>query len=190
MIPTEVKRIIEVIERDRKKKVNKIRREGKQNANKILEDARRECVSLRMKILEDYRKRSDFLRKKGFANIEIKRRETLKKIKAELARELKEESMKRVREYNYEKLLNNFLWRGIKELGGKRVEIFVNRHDMNFAKKFLKGKEFEGKVKAINTAGGCMIKSGRLTANYLMESLAERKEREIEKNINEIFFKG
>ncbi|NIO22478.1 MAG: hypothetical protein GTN38_00440 [Candidatus Aenigmarchaeota archaeon] len=190
MIPTEVKRIIEVVERDRGRKVGEIRKANVLEVKKILKSGEEECKSLKEKILEDYKRRAEVLRRKGLADIEIKRRETLKGLKSEMVKNLKEEVVREIRKNNYEKFLTGFLERGIKEIGKGDLKVFVNTGDIDCVKNFLRRKGVKGEVKGIKTSGGCMVKSGKITANYLIESLLERKGKEMDKVINDMFFKG
>ncbi|NIO21528.1 MAG: hypothetical protein GTN76_12500 [Candidatus Aenigmarchaeota archaeon] len=190
MIPTEVKRIIEVVEKDRSQKIGEIRKANMLEVKKILKEGEEECKSLREKVLKDYERRAEVMKRKGFADIEIKRRETLKDLKSEMAKTLKEEVVKGIRKDNYEKFLIGFLDRGIKEIGKGDLEVFVSKIDVDCVKNFLRRKGVKGNVKSIKTSGGCMVKSGKMTANYLIESLLERKEKEMDKVINDMFFKG
>lgn len=190
MIPIEVKRIIEVVERGRRKRVGEIRKASMLEVKKMLKRGEEECKSLRENILKGYERQADALKRKGLANIEIKKREKLKDLKSEMVKTLKEEAANRIRKDNYEKILTRFLKRGIKEIGKEDLEVFVKKDDATYVKNFLKREGVEGKVKNIKTGGGCMVKSGKMTANYLIESLLERKERGMDRVINEIFFKG
>jgi len=189
-MPAEVKRIIEVVEKDRSKRVGGIRKANMLEVKKMLKGGEDECKSLREKVLKDYERGAEVMRRKGFADMEIKRRETLKDLKSEMVKTLKEEVVKGIRKDNYKKFLTGFLERGIKEIGKGSLEVFVNKNDTGYAKNFLKRKGIKGKVKNIKTSGGCMVKSGKMTANYLIESLLERKEKEMDRVISDIFFKG
>lgn len=190
MIPIEVKRIIEVVEKDRRKRTGEIKKANRLEVEKIMGKGKEESRSLRKKILEGYERRGEMLERKGLADIEIKRREELKGLKSEMVRTLKGEAVKRLRGDNYEKFLTGFLERGIREIGKGELVVFVNKMDLGYVKNFLRKKGIKGRAKAIKTNGGCMIKSGKMTANYLIESLLERKESEIDKVINDMFFKG
>jgi len=190
MIPIEVKRIIEVVERNRRKRVNEIRKASMLEVKKMMGKGKGESESLRKKILEDYERRVEMLRRKGLADIEMRRREELKGIKSDMVKTLKEGAVSRVRGNNYENFLKRFLEKGIKEMGRENLEVFVNKNDVDFVKDFLGKKGMKGKVKDVKTNGGCMVKSGKMTANYLIESLLERKKGETDKIVNEMFFKG
>ena len=190
MIPVEVKRIIEAVENDRRKKVSEIKKAGNLEVKKKMKEAGVESEKLRKNILGDYEKRAEVLKRKGFADIEIKKRESLKDVKAEMVKILKEEVLNRMKKDKYEKFLVGFIERGVKEIGKENLEVFVNKDDVGIAKKFLRRNGLKGRVKTIKTHGGCMIKSGKMTANYLTESVMEREGREIDKIINEMFFKG
>jgi vacuolar-type H+-ATPase subunit E/Vma4 len=190
MIPIEVKRIIEVVEKDSRKKAGEIRKANILEVKKILREGKDEYKKLRARILEDYGRRAEALKRKGLADIEIKKRESLKDVKSDMVKTLKEDVVKTVREEDYERFLAGLLERGIREMGKRKLEVFVDRRDVVYAKNFLRKKRVEGKVKTIKTSGGCMIKSGKMTANYLIESIMERKEREMDKIINDMFFRG
>ncbi len=188
MIPIEVRRIIEVIEKDRRKRVAEIRRANRNEIKRILKEGEKKCEDVKRNILAEYERRAEALRRKGFAEIEMKRRERLKHIKSEMVEILKKEAVERIKERGYEKFLAKSLEKGIEEMGGG-VEVFVRKEDVGFVEDFLRKKGVRGKIKTIKTEGGCMIKSGKITVNYLIESILERKEVEINKVINEIFFK-
>lgn len=190
MIPIEVKRMLEVIERDGKKKLSDIRKSTNQEVKNILKEGEEECKKIKKRILEDCRRRAKMLKRKGAADIEIKRRELLKKVKSDMVKTLKDDAVKMIRKRGYEKFLTVLLERGIKEIGKKGLKVYINKNDVPYVKKFLRRKGIKGEVKSIKTSGGCMLSSGKITANYLIESLMERKEREIDKVVNNIFFKG
>jgi vacuolar-type H+-ATPase subunit E/Vma4 len=190
MIPVEVKRIIEVLEKDSKKKVVEIRKANSLEVKKILKEGGKECEKLRERILEDYGRQAEALKRKGLADIEIKKRESLKEVKSDMVKILKGDVVEMTRKENYEKFLAGLLERGIKEIGRRKLEVCVNRNDVVYVKNFLRRKGVEGKVKNIKTVGGCMVKSGKMTANYLIESIMDRKEREIDRVINDVFFRS
>jgi len=189
MIPVEVRRIIEVIEKDRRKEVAEIRRIGRAEIKRILREGKEKCRHIREEILKEYERRAETLRNKGLAEIEMKRRERLREVKSEMAEIIKKEAVKRIKGKGYEKFLMKLLERGIKEMG-KDVEIFVRKEDAGFVENFLRKKGVRGKIRTIRTEGGCMIKSGKMIANYLIESILERKDMKIDRVINETFFKG
>jgi vacuolar-type H+-ATPase subunit E/Vma4 len=190
MIPIEVKRMVEVIEKDSKKRLGEIKKASSLEVKKILKEGKEECKKLRESVLEDYARQAEALKRKGLADIEIKRRESLKEVKSDMVKALKEDVVKMVRKEGYENFLAGLLERGIREMGKEDLELFANRNDIDSVKNFLRRKGVKGKVKNIKTIGGCMVKSGKMTANYLVESIMDRKEREIDKIINDMFFKG
>jgi|GEM_PF-1742234 len=190
MIPEEVKRIIEVVEIDRKKRVGDIRNANRLEVRNILREGKEECKALRERILDEYEKRAEVSKRKWSADIEIKKREELKAVKSDMVRALKEDVLRSFREGDYRGFLRGFLERGIREVGRTELEVFVGKNDVEDAKMFLKGFGVKGDVKTLKTLGGCMIKSGKMTSNYLIESIMDRKEREMDKIINEVFLKG
>jgi len=188
MLPVEVRRIIKAIEEEREKRVKEIIEDGRKEVEKIRNEFKYKQRVLREKIIENYVTKAEELRRKEIAEIEIVNREKIMDFKSSIVETVKKDALKRMTGKAYDEFLFNSIKKGVKDIGKNEVEIYVRKSDMEKARGYLKKLGIKAKFNAVKTTGGCMIKSGKLGSNYLIDSIMQRKENAINKKLNDILF--
>jgi vacuolar-type H+-ATPase subunit E/Vma4 len=132
--------------------------------------------------------RAELIKNKNLADVEIERRKRIIEFKAGITGGLEAAAVKRLKKNYYEKFFGMLLEKGIVEIGSENLEVVVSKEDAELAKKLLKKMRIKAKIKTMHIMGGCLVRSGRVAANYSIESILKRKKGQIEKKINEMFF--
>jgi vacuolar-type H+-ATPase subunit E/Vma4 len=190
MLPAEVKRMIEAIERKRDKEVDGIISQAREDSKKILDTGKDEGKRIMESIYGNYRLQAEGMRNRQIAEAELKNRIRIRRMKSEVTESVKRKAVERALKEGYGDLFSVLFRNALSEIGGGDLQAFVRPEDVPLAKEAAEKNGVNIEVKEIETLGGVMLRSGRMTSNHLIEFLVERRGNEIDSELNKILFSG
>ncbi len=190
MIPEEVLRILEFIERDSRKKTKEILRTAKHESKKIRSNFEEISNKERSRLIKEYERKADQIKSSALSEAEIKNKSRIKELKSSTVDEIKRDAISRITGKGYDKLFFSLMDRSVQEIGKKNLEVFIRKEDLGLAESYSKKTGITISISPIKTSGGVMIKSGKTISNNLLDSIMERKTEKIDYELNGIFFSG
>lgn len=167
--------------------VSRIENEGKAEARKLREESKKEADRRTVaadKEADEYVERE----KMRIPAARLRAKRIIQDAKYEMVAEALSElsdilEKKTSSKKEYEKMLEDLIEEGIRELGSKDVVIHVRKQDAQFARKF-------GKVKEISCMGGAIVASedGRMRINNTFEALMEKQKEQLQQQAFELMF--
>lgn len=188
MIPLEVKRMVEVIERKKKKEISEILKEARSNSKGIIEESKRKGKKIRKGILDEYKKKAESASRKNIAEAELGKRAEMKELKSEIINMIKKKAIDVSLGPGYDDLLEGLFEKAVKYMGKEDLEVFVRKKDVPLVKKIARERNISISVKGIDAAGGLVVRSGKMTSNNLLDFIMERKANDIDTELNKILF--
>ncbi len=190
MIPLEVKRMVEAIERKREEELSEILNEAKSNSKRIIGESKGETENIRKKILAEYEKRAESVRGKNIAEVELGKRAEMKVLKSEIINRIKERAIDASLGPGYDGLFEDLFEKALKDMGNGDLQVLVRKKDVPLVKRLARERKVRVSVREIEATGGLVVISGKRTSNHLLDDIVERKANEIDTELNKILFSG
>ena len=181
-------KIIQQIKKDTEKQVKQITKEAKTHADQILNDAKKQSQKDSEKILENGKIQSENAKKILISQETQEQRRKIMKAQDEIIEECfskATEKLAKLDKKSYEKTIETFIQKAVKQLG-KNIQIITSKEsDINPVKKH--NLKHVGKTDSI---GGLIIKSadGKITLDYTFEGILKREKDKIRIKIGKMLF--
>lgn len=183
-----VEKIINQIEIDTENEIKKILKEAEKQAEIILKNERKNAIVKSETILSNGEKKSESLKQIIISKENQKAKKNITKAKEEIIEKCFSDAFSKIKNYpdeKYEKLLNNFIKKGIKKIGKDCSVKISNENDKKITNKY--------KLKVIgqmNSLGGLILisKDEKITLDYTIEGIIKREKDKIRIKIGKILF--
>ena len=184
-----VEKIINQIEKDTDLEIKEIIKEAKKQIELITKKEQKNAEIQSEKIISDGEKKSETIKQIIISKENQKAKKTITKSKEEIIEKCFTDAYNKIKslsDKNYEKIINNYIQKGINKLG-KNCKVKISKDiDKKITKKYA--LKIIGQIKSI---GGIILISndGKITLDYTIEGIIKREKDRIRIKIGKILFK-